>query len=247
MLFWRAFVGAGVLVVSTWADAASNCHSVPALIRWADAAPGDGYVLGLETILEKCAVGSGPESVLAQSKLGRMYTFGIGVKIDYEAALLWTTKAADSGDADAQFLLGQLHSLGLGTPRNEKTGFVWFSRAGEQGHPLAWLKLGLIYDEGKVVQKDLSKAVTFFRKAAETGNSDAQFFLGIAHKDGKGVVQDYVIAHMWLNVAAGLGSTSARDIRDLVLSKRMTLEQVAEAQSLARRCAESQYRDCGRR
>ena len=55
---------------------------------------------------------------------------------------------------------------------------------------------------------------------------------------GRGVTQDYVLAHMWYNLAAARlppgedGDMAVRN-RDLI-AKRMTPEQIAEAQRLAR-------------
>ncbi len=49
---------------------------------------------------------------------------------------------------------------------------------------------------------------------------------------GEGVPQDYVEAHKWLNLAAAKDSQHAK-ARDLAAAK-MTREQIAEAQRLAR-------------
>ena len=73
---------------------------------------------------------------------------------------------------------------------------------------------------------------------AEQGNADAQYNLGARYAYGSGVPQDDVQAHIWYNLAASrlqtdlLRESSARS-RDEV-AKRMTPEQIAEAQRLAR-------------
>ena len=51
--------------------------------------------------------------------------------------------------------------------------------------------------------------------------------------NGQGVTQDYVQAHMWFNLAAAQGDEIPRKNRDAV-AERMTSEQIAEAQRLAR-------------
>jgi len=51
--------------------------------------------------------------------------------------------------------------------------------------------------------------------------------------NGNGVLQDYVKAHMLWNVASVNRSQEAKSNRDIV-EKRMTPEQIAEAQKLAR-------------
>jgi TPR repeat protein len=50
---------------------------------------------------------------------------------------------------------------------------------------------------------------------------------------GEGVPKDYVLAHMWVNFAAAQGHEKAKKFLDY-LAKRMTSEQIAEAQRLAR-------------
>ena len=53
------------------------------------------------------------------------------------------------------------------------------------------------------------------------------------YANGQGVPQDYVLAHMWFNLAAAQGNEDGKKNRDIV-AKRMTSEQIAEAQKLAR-------------
>ncbi len=69
--------------------------------------------------------------------------------------------------------------------------------------------------------------------AAELGRVDAQTSLGFMYADGRGVLQDYVQAHKWLNLAAAQGHETAKQNRDLA-AERMTPDQIAEAQRLAR-------------
>ena len=105
--------------------------------------------------------------------------------------------------------------------------------AAEQGDADAQFMLGGAYYEGKGVTKDHAEAVKWYRKAADQGEADAQIKLGVAYYFGQGVPQDYVEAHKWLNLSAAAGGTKAGELRDLVAEK-MTPEQVAEAQRLAR-------------
>jgi uncharacterized protein len=75
---------------------------------------------------------------------------------------------------------------------------------------------------------------------AEQGDVSAQYNLGMRYKQGKGTPQNYVLAHMWFNLAASQLSDSDKEHRDLavrnreLLQRKMTPEQVAEAQKLAR-------------
>jgi len=51
--------------------------------------------------------------------------------------------------------------------------------------------------------------------------------------NGQGVPQDYVVAHVWFSLAVVAGSKDAPKNRALVAA-RMTPEQIAEAQRIAR-------------
>jgi TPR repeat protein len=77
------------------------------------------------------------------------------------------------------------------------------------------------------------KTYDLYRQLAEQGNAAAQYNLGLMYEKSRGVAQDYVQAHMWYNLAAAKGEKRARKLRDS-LAERMTPEQIAEAQRLAR-------------
>jgi TPR repeat protein len=109
---------------------------------------------------------------------------------------------------------------------------------GERGEINAQFALGFMYEEGGVkgVPQDYSEAARWYRLAADQGYYAAMHELGLMYFDGKGVPQDYVTAYMWLNLAAARSpawDTNAAKARDLITS-RMTREQIAEGQKLAR-------------
>jgi uncharacterized protein len=100
--------------------------------------------------------------------------------------------------------------------------------------------LGFMYYNGLGVPEDYAQALKLFRLAAEQGLTGAQHDLGVMYLKGQGVPQNYVLAHMWFNLAASqtpaskkADRASAVSHRDSVESK-MTPEQIAEAQKLAR-------------
>jgi peptidoglycan hydrolase-like protein with peptidoglycan-binding domain len=82
-------------------------------------------------------------------------------------------------------------------------------------------------------QRSYAAALAEFRRLAEQEDADAQYMLGRMYARGEGTLQDYVQAHAWLNLAAARGHRLAGAERDS-LQARMTSQQIAEAQSLAR-------------
>ena len=173
----------------------------------------------------------------AQLDLGLMYGNGQGVSQDYTQAARWFREAAEQGNVAAQFNLGVIYSDGKGVPQDFTQAIPWYRRAAEQGSSAAQFNLGVMYDNGRGVPQDYREAFRWYRAAAEQGNAAAQHNLGLMYDNGQGVLQDYIQAHMWYNLATSSLSGQDREIpsgnRDTVANK-MTSEQIAEAQRLAR-------------
>ena len=113
----------------------------------------------------------------------------------------------------------------------------------EQGDGVAQIKFARMYHFGSGVPRDYAEAAQWFRLAAEQGHDAAQFLLGLMYYNGDGVPQDAVLAHTWYNISAANGFALGSQNRGKI-EKRMTPEQIAEAQALARRCMASNYQDC---
>ena len=77
------------------------------------------------------------------------------------------------------------------------------------------------------------EAVKWYRKAAEQNHAEAQYNLGVCYANGEGVAKDYVEAYKWWLLAAGQGDEDAKKIMT-ILENKMTREQIAEGQKLAR-------------
>ena len=94
-----------------------------------------------------------------------------------------------------------------------------------------------MYANGLGVPQDYKEAVRWYQAAAEQGNADAQNNLGFMYDNGWGVPQDYIHAFMWYSLATSDLTDEDRHMsvtnRDSVAEK-MTSEQIAEAQRLAR-------------
>jgi TPR repeat protein len=91
-----------------------------------------------------------------------------------------------------------------------------------------------MYANGNGVPQDYAEAAKWYRKAAEQGAADAQYTLGGMYEWGDGVPKDDVIAYMWFNLAAAQGTMKEAAAERDTLGARMTPDQIAEAQRLAR-------------
>ena len=87
----------------------------------------------------------------------------------------------------------------------------------------------------------------WYRKAVEQGDAVAQYNLGVMYFKGQGVPQDFIRAYTWYSVAAAAlsgddGQTTMKN-RDIV-ALRVTAAQIGKAQKMARRCQQSQFKEC---
>jgi TPR repeat protein len=140
-----------------------------------------------------------------------MYFQGQEIPQDYKEAVKWLTKAAEQGNAEAQFNLGVMYAKGEGVPQDDKEAAKWYTKAAEQGDAEAQYNLGRrMYYEGKGVTQDYKEAAKWLTKAAEQGNASAQFDLGGMYLRGEGVQQNYAEAVKWLTKAAERGNTLAQ-------------------------------------
>jgi uncharacterized protein len=150
---------------------------------------------------------------------------------NYSEAVYWYTKAAEQGDALAQWLLGRILLLGYAGYSSSADG--WLQKSADAGNPFGAYLLGL-----DLVDDDPKEAVPYFRQAAEQGLPYAQFRLGIAYREGKGVAQDKSEAYIWLL----LSSAQLKKIQPALLGNLLSLlendlgeKKVAAAKSEARR------------
>jgi len=148
---------------------------------------------------------------------------------DYATAVRSFRPLADQGDDVAQFDLGVLYNKGWGVPRDYVQAAKWYRLSAGQGNADAQFNLGILYDDGH----RYAEAVKWYRKAADQGLGDAQFNLGLLYAKGQGVPRDDVQAYMWFELSVAQDDQSAVRNRDAA-ARRMTPEQIAEAQKLAR-------------
>jgi hypothetical protein len=158
----------------------------------------------------------------------------------YPTALRLARPLAAESDPRAQSMLGLLYYHGQGVPRDLSEALRWFRAAADQDDPTALFYLGVMFAEGQGVPQDNAEAARWFHRAADLGEARAQYSLGLLYAEGAAGMPDNVSAHMWFNLAAarfpasGTGDRDAAvNYRDLV-AKKMTPDQIAEAQKLAR-------------
>jgi len=123
------------------------------------------------------------------------------------------------------------------------TAFKLWQPLADQGNATAQNNIGVMYDLGRGVPQDYAEALRWYKLAAAQGDAKAQYNLAAYYGNGQGVSQDNVKAHLWFNLAAAKGEPAAAMYRDVV-ARKMTPQQIAEAQKRARECLARNYKNC---
>ena len=109
-------------------------------------------------------------------------------------ARAWLLKAAEQGDAYAQYLLARTY---INVSSSEAV--EWYNKSAEQGFAPSQLGLGLSY-----WGTDYDKAVQWLQIASEHGMARAKTYLGYAYADGLGGLpkDDNSAVRLWREAAA---------------------------------------------
>ena len=76
---------------------------------------------------------------------------------------MWFRRAAERGNAAAQYNMGASYATGVGVEKNDAEAAKWFHRAADQGMAFAELNLGLLYAAGRGVPQDNVEAMTWLQ------------------------------------------------------------------------------------
>lgn len=134
----------------------------------------------------------------------RQYYWGIGVTQDYEKAFALYLRAAELGDAEAQYISGAMYQVGQGTEQNIPKSFKLLYGAAQKGKSTvdSELLIAQAFLLGTAVPKNVAMAVDWYTKAAEKGSTEAQNELGFLYYSGRDVEQDYKKASSYFTKAA---------------------------------------------
>ena len=110
-------------------------------------------------------------------------------------------RAAQTGDAEAEFQLGRAYLRGQGVDKDPEKALDWMKKAASHGHADGLGAMGYFYAMGVVVPKDDAAAAEWFRKGAEKGSAKAQLNFGLALAKGKGVEANPSEGLKWIDKA----------------------------------------------
>jgi hypothetical protein len=103
---------------------------------------------------------------LAQYYVGTIYRNGYAGSPNYEQAVFWFRKSAESNYVRAQHALSELYLLGLGVTRDFAEAARLERLAASQGDAISQYGLGTLYQRGYGVEKDFVRAYVWYDIAA---------------------------------------------------------------------------------
>lgn len=128
---------------------------------------------------------------------------------DLLLAIEWSTKAAEQGDAMAQYKTG-LYTLEYEGPDAVDKATKWFQISANQGIPEAQFEIACHYFNGHTYKRDNSKGFEWAMKSANQGYLKAILCVASCYEDGCGTKQNEEEALHWYDKAVELGDGMAR-------------------------------------
>jgi TPR repeat protein len=168
---------------------------------------------------------------------------GQGVKKDFNEALVLYKLAATKGSTHAQHELGRIFSEGINVGKDIYESLRWFKMSALQGSRYAQIKIGDIYVKGDGITRSYEEAIKWYRLAALKDDKSAQTKLASSYLKSSDLPNDILNAYMWFTIAASEIDSEALATRELVSSK-LTLQEMEQAQRMARECMASNFTKC---
>ncbi len=153
--------------------------------------------------------------IIACHNLGVIFQFGSDDErafINYEKAIEYYTKAAETDFPPSQCNLGFMYLVGLGVEMDAAKAVSLFIPAAEQNIPQALFHLGWCLDNGLGIEENLERAFECYQLSAKDGFPIAQHNLSLMYLDGRGTEKNDELANYWLNVAANCGLASSKKL-----------------------------------
>ena len=122
---------------------------------------------GLAVPACEAAVQQHPESSRLNFQLGRAYKKAA----NFEAAVTRYRKAAEVGNALAQYSLALMHRNGLGVRPDFDEALRWYRKAADQGFAPAQASLGAMYEVGQGGPRNPDEAIKWYHLAAKQGDA----------------------------------------------------------------------------
>jgi len=187
--------------------------SVEEIKRWSEAEIERREVESFACLVR--AIEIDPNHVQALGRIGLAYESGLGVSENLSQAAAYYRRAADLGDAQAQWHLAQMYLVGRGVQQDPNEAAVLFLKAVQQDafvFPYQMMQLAWKLYKGEGIPQDKAHAALWFHRAAHYGESEAQVQLAWMYYRGESVPKDMTQAAEWFRAASEVGDACVQNV-----------------------------------
>lgn len=171
-----------IIVVSLGAGGAwlIKRNAAEQVAKTAAAADKPTEVVIVETPIERLFKRAQADDVTAQVRLAQLYltpepAAGFNLTKNQSLAFSWYQRAAENGDAEAQFRVAEMYLAGRGVPFDTTKAMASLAKAAEQNHIDAAVRLGLMYaPTANGRHHDVRMAAKWLNAAADLGSPRAE-------------------------------------------------------------------------
>jgi TPR repeat protein len=146
----------------------------------------------------------------AQYRVGQMYNFGYGTKVDTEKAKYYYQLVIDKYDFPDAYI--NLAFIYLENDRNTNKALELLYKI-ENTYPAAQHSIGKIFNNGINIKPNLSESFKWYLKAANNNFAYSQYMLGVFYENGLGgITRDIKKAKEWYSKASNNGNKESKEI-----------------------------------
>lgn len=164
------------------------------------------------------------------------------------------TNADKRGNLQATHLLAGIHAAGKLVPKNTDLAKKMYEKSAAGGNIESMKLLASAYQSGSELvygrfvnnnrELNYREALRWYMMAAKSGDDSAQWNVGFMYQHGQGVPQSVMDSYVWYNIAAAnISDDFYRRSRD-GMARELSSSQLISAQARAKRCLESEYKNC---
>ena len=207
-------------------------------VRWLERAAGQGSVEAQALLAALFLQGVGGTRSADDAPADQLFAADTPAEPDYDSALGWARRAADSGSAEGQALLGYLLSFGPPPMRDLEAAEHVYERSARAGCPQGHLGYALSLARHADTEEERRLVTEELRHAASAGLPTAIYLLGVLAENGAGMERDEAAALAYFKDAAEKGHRSAQVKWGLALIEgRHVAQDLVAGESWLRRAA----------
>lgn len=142
---------------------------------------------------------------------------------EFNKAVPLLQKAAELGNAEAQYNLGYCYQAGIGIEQDLSKSVEWYAKSSEQDWNDALYAMMMAYGTGQGVKQNSEKAFEYALRCAENDDATCMFNVISCYKDGNGTAQNIDKMLEWAIRLGKLENPQNLQLSGRITSSRLNL------------------------